>query len=637
MFKLISSVFKRITTAVSSPFRMLIVRIQKMFNVNIISAKLIKPLTANVRKIITLRPSSKADYVAIGRLWVYRKLFYALILALCAGVIIYFAAFAPKVEPAPATMTQIKTDVTFDYDDINVKDFSGTANIRAENGTVVYTGELASGVCKGLGALYDKAGTLLYEGEFANNRYNGEGTGYYPDSTVKYQGVYADNAYQGQGKLYDAAGRLLYDGEFKNGLYDGEGKRYGQNGLLDYEGQFAAGKFHGEGTRYFDDGAVWYRGAFFEGEFQGAGSLYSAAGRLLYTGPMHGGEINYRAFVGATLQDVENAFAETPRIYYQEDGNSCFVYEQTGIILTADCRVKVWLEEREKENPSDGYYYMPGEIPGEGSGGAQSAREEYLVPVLPEPDAPFVLPEPPASSEAPIVLASAEPLTLGDMLTPTSWEIFDPYVPESESSSQGSSSQESSQENSREESSQSEQQDGDGYPSQPDSSATDNGVPYQSPEEEGSSGSSGVMGGGDPDFVEKQLTLYFEIDKDVWRSESSLNENGEKNKIFIRRITVLGGEPLPAEDEGDGMEVEDNAPPSIEDCVAIDYVRQTDPTAFHDISFEMDKQNKLFIRLWNVNYAERISRRVFTVGDQTWRYCFLGDSEELPAYYSIET
>ena len=82
MFKLLASIFKRVVTAVTNPFRMLVVRIQRMFNVNILTAKLIPPLTKKVKSLVTLKPQSPRDYFSVGRYWVYKKLFLFLILLL---------------------------------------------------------------------------------------------------------------------------------------------------------------------------------------------------------------------------------------------------------------------------------------------------------------------------------------------------------------------------------------------------------------------------------------------------------------------------------------------------------------------------------------------------------------------------
>ena len=125
MFKLLKSALKRLTTAVTSPFRMIIVRIQRMFNFNVITAKLITPLTRQVKSLITLRPQSRDDYYVIGRWWVYKKLFMTLVLVICAGILIYFTMFAPKLPSAPSQARAVATDVTFDYDDMKLRAFSG--------------------------------------------------------------------------------------------------------------------------------------------------------------------------------------------------------------------------------------------------------------------------------------------------------------------------------------------------------------------------------------------------------------------------------------------------------------------------------------------------------------------------------
>ena len=166
MLKLLLSAFRRIVTAVTNPFRMLIVRIQRMFNINVITAKLVRPLTKKVKALITLRPQTREDYFVIGRWWIYKKLFLTLLLALCAGVFIYFTMFAPKLPAAMATAASVETDVYFNYDDMKLREFTGVANIRAADGSVVYTGDVDKGVCTGNGTLRDRKGRLEYRGGF---------------------------------------------------------------------------------------------------------------------------------------------------------------------------------------------------------------------------------------------------------------------------------------------------------------------------------------------------------------------------------------------------------------------------------------------------------------------------------------
>jgi len=133
-----------------------------------------------------------------------------------------------------------------------------------------------------------------------------------------------------------------------------------------------------------------------------------------------------------------------------------------------------------------------------------------------------------------------------------------------------------------------------------------------------------------PDFVEKTKQLYFEVDKDVWQSEADL----DKTKVFVKRVTVIDS----AVPSGEGATpIDDDSTPSVEDCVAIDSIRKRMPTAFADVVYEMDKQNKLFQQIWNINYANRIIRRSFIADDVTYRLCYQTDGAEAPAYYSIES
>jgi antitoxin component YwqK of YwqJK toxin-antitoxin module len=630
MFALLASMLKRLITAISSPFRMLIVRLQRMLNINVISAKLIQPLTKNVKKLMTLRPSEKSDYVKVGGFLVFKQLIALIILAACAGVFIYFSMFSSPVEAAPAVMTEIKTNVSFRYDDIAIKDFTGVANIKSFDGGIVYTGEIENGVCAGNGYLYARDGSLLYEGGFDNNRYNGYGILYSPDGPVAYEGEFADNLYHGTGKLYNARGRILYTGGFAAGEYEGAGKLYDENGGLVYEGAFAAGKSHGVGTQYYADGTMHYKGEFYEGAVHGKGELYDTAGRLLYTGAMQGGKIGYRTLVGATLADVEAAFNETPSIYYQEDGNSCFFYEKAGVVITTDCRVKVYEWERVKENPSDGYYYLPEE--------ATTSTDEDTWPTdddiddlpaydLPQDDPEDYGDEPEGYGDEPegeepediddtwVIQPTSASTRLGSLtLTPMSWVVGNPGNTSGNADNSSSSSNAASS------------------PSSSSSASNDTGASSQqaAPPAANSESSATASESGLPDFVDKVKSLYFEIDKDVWQSEEKL----DKTKVFIKRVTVIGNLLPP---ESGTTEIEDNGQPGVEDCVAIDHIRRTSPTAYADVAFEMDKQNKLFRRLWNINYADRVLRKTFLVDDVTYRFCYQPDNTQTPAYYSIES
>jgi hypothetical protein len=85
----------------------------------------------------------------------------------------------------------------------------------------------------------------------------------------------------------------------------------------------------------------------------------------------------------------------------------------------------------------------------------------------------------------------------------------------------------------------------------------------------------------------------------------------------------------------DHTETPDLTPASLDDCVAIDAVRLEAPTAFPDITFEMDRSNRLFRRVWNINHAVRLSRRVFQIDGVTWRYAIDGQEDGIVRYFSL--
>ncbi|GKH50557.1 hypothetical protein CE91St46_16680 [Eubacteriales bacterium] len=644
MFKLLKSALKRLTTAVTSPFRMIIVRIQRMFNFNVITAKLITPLTRQVKSLITLRPQSRDDYYVIGRWWVYKKLFMTLVLVICAGILIYFTMFAPKLPSAPSQARAVATDVTFDYDDMKLRAFSGIANIRASDGKVVYTGEIASGVAKGNGTLWGRDGKLLYEGGFDQNKYSGEGISYYPSGRKKYEGSFAANLYQGEGNLYAPDGTLLYTGQFANGLYSGKGKSYSEDGVLLYEGSFAEGKYHGEGIRYYADGLIRYQGAFFQGLEQGQGTLYSPTGKMLYHGDMLAGEINYRSLVHSTLADIEASFSETPRIFYT-DTDSAFVYEQAGVIVTASCRVLVDVWTKPDEEVQDGsLYYLPGEGAADFSASARSGGEFVFPSTAPKEDdgitgrTPQVYQLDDGTEVIQFVVAPDGMTGLSPLLArPEGTILSAPSLPGGELSLQRTawyvandageilSYDEEETAPASSESSQSSAASSGGWSQSAQAGETTPGG-QQSPD------ITVNLPDGDstPPFIEKKMTLYFEIDTNIWQSETDL----DKSKVPVQRITVFGS-PQRQPPEG-AVEFEDSQPPTMEDCVAIDFIRQKIPTTLPQVIFELDNQNRLFVRMKNINFAASFPRRNYQSDALTYRYCYAERTSETPLFFSIE-
>lgn len=355
LLNLITKAFVRLRTAAMNPFRRVVRRIQQLFNVNLITAKLITPINKKIREILNVKPKSREDYVTVGIFWISKKLLYFLILASCAGVFIYFTWFAPQVADTVSS-TNVVTTTYYDYDDMDLSAFSGKANIRAANGEVVYTGDIADGVCTGMGTLWNQDGVLIYEGAFENNAYAGAGTIYYSNKQAKYKGNFINSQFSGSGQLFYEDGTIAYEGNFENGMYSGAGTLYDEKGNMLYTGNFVNGNYSGSGTLYYENGVKEYEGEFYIGKMQGAGTYYSSTGKQLFTGNFAKDEIQYESLLDTTMDTVLTMCSEAPKIYYSS-GTTCFVFEKLGIALETDCIVAMKKQETDSEEGSD--WYLP--------------------------------------------------------------------------------------------------------------------------------------------------------------------------------------------------------------------------------------------------------------------------------------
>lgn len=357
LLSLFQKAFVRLRTAVMNPFRRVIRRTQQLSNANLITAKLINPINKKLREIFSFKPKAKEDYITIGSFWISRKVVYFLIVAICAGVFIYFTWFAGDVQETTTT-TNVVTTTYYDYDDLKLAEFSGKANIKAANGSVVYTGDVADGMITGTGTLWNQDGILIYEGSFLNNQYSGVGTLYYPNGKVRYSGDFAENLFNGNGYYYSPEGNLLYTGSFENGTYNGEGIAYNEEGSLIYEGNFQSGNYHGNGVLYYANGIKKYEGEFYQGKEQGQGVSYSNTRKRLFTGLFARNEIHYESLLGITLEDALAMFGETPVIYYSEV-DTVFLFEGAHVALKGDCMVQLLRNNTALSVDDD--WYMPGE------------------------------------------------------------------------------------------------------------------------------------------------------------------------------------------------------------------------------------------------------------------------------------
>ena len=160
------SIFKRLMTAVTNPFRLLVVRAQRLFNVNVLTAKLIPTLTKKVKSLITLRPQSPKDYFSVGRYWVYKKLLLTLVLVACAGVFIYFTMFASPLPATPAQPEQVRKLLLDEIARLRREGVDGTLFTLCKNelyGELIAGLESVDDVAAGLFSSHSRGRTLAQE------------------------------------------------------------------------------------------------------------------------------------------------------------------------------------------------------------------------------------------------------------------------------------------------------------------------------------------------------------------------------------------------------------------------------------------------------------------------------------------
>jgi len=327
-------ILSRAKRTILLPFYKYFYKLKKLSNVKVVLSKLLFNITSTLKSLLSLRPEKASDYFYIGRIGIYKKLVFVLLLLLCIAPIVYFEF----ISPLPVVPEEVTAFRRFKYNDPALESFTGTAIILSTDDKVVYDGYIEKGVCTGTGKLYDLNGNLVYigkfknnefdgkgklfypsgrlkyEGEFQANQFNGQGTLYNPNATVQYTGTFLNGMKHGQGKLYDATGtRLIYEGSFAEDLYNGEGILYGKNGSPLYIGTFKNGLYDGEGT--LNDPVTArpiYKGQFENGYFSGIGTLYSSSGRQRYTGPFFKGSIDYAYFIDSPSSELSNHFFGTP-------------------------------------------------------------------------------------------------------------------------------------------------------------------------------------------------------------------------------------------------------------------------------------------------------------------------------------
>ena len=327
-------------------------------------------------KSMTRRPSSKADYVRFGDVYLSKRFLGLSVIVIVLVVTTFSTVVYPWLEGRLWTPTILLNSE-------KMAGYTGPAHIRNDMGVVIYSGDVAAGKLTGSATQYDTEGNLVYTGEFLNAAYNGYGS-LYSGGVLRYEGDFSENLYNGEGRLYDETGALIYQGAFVQGLrsgrgmeyrpdthtllyygdfandlwegsgvvyeadgvtvryrgdlvagvYEGEGSYY-ENGVLVYQGLFSQGMFEGTGTLYDSQGNILYQGEFSQGKRQGAGTVYDTIGSALYSGEFLDNNVNYMGYLGAAPADIAAAFG-SPGYTAQVEGGQVLTYLNLGAAFLCD-------------------------------------------------------------------------------------------------------------------------------------------------------------------------------------------------------------------------------------------------------------------------------------------------------------
>lgn len=338
------------------------------------------------------------DYWRIGPVFVRKRLAVLALIALSASILLVFGL------PFRAENAEEAQFPAYRYNDPELAGISGPVQVLDDENRVRYIGEVAAGSYTGQGKVFDASGELLYDGPLIDGVYEGAGAKVYQSGVLVYTGDMAGNCYEGQGRRIDpetgvvsegqfsggllegkarefyADGTLLREGSFSRGLLEGEGSEYGPGGVLLREGAFSAGLLHGAGREYTAGGKLRYEGRFWRGVYHGEGTLYdtllnvrSAAGtfvygelngqgtiyhpsgQLLYTGRVCGERPRADAFLGLSLAEVENAFAQHWDLYSCE-GVTAFVYPYFSLMFITESPVELVSPTQAEEAAQPAFY-----------------------------------------------------------------------------------------------------------------------------------------------------------------------------------------------------------------------------------------------------------------------------------------
>ena len=125
--------------------------------------------------------------------------------------------------------------------------------------------------------------------------------------------------------------------------------------------------------------------------------------------------------------------------------------------------------------------------------------------------------------------------------------------------------------------------------------------------------------------------IYYYLSTDEWQREDqldtgSINITGVSTYKEGLDVGFLSGRDM----------VPENGAPSLQECVAVERVRLSKPTAFSSISYELTTMNRTHIAVSGINLAEAIYEEVYEVDGVRYRLCYQMDKPDQMLFVTVE-
>ena len=131
--------------------------------------------------------------------------------------------------------------------------------------------------------------------------------------------------------------------------------------------------------------------------------------------------------------------------------------------------------------------------------------------------------------------------------------------------------------------------------------------------------------------VNHRYEVYYYLSTDKWQTAEDL----DLSAITITAVTSYRSE-LNTDFLKDLTMTPENGAADVQECVAIEKVRLSVPTAFSSISYELTTQNKLYVKVGGINLAEAIYEEVYEADNIRYRLCYQMSEPDQLMFLTVE-